>query len=54
MRVMRLEQVAQEGYGCSIPGSSQVGWEILEQADLLNNISACGRGWNWIIFKNPF
>ena len=40
-----LEQVAQEGCGCSIPGSvqSQVGWS-LQQPDLVGGVPAVAGG----------
>ena len=40
-----LEEVAQRGCGCPIPGSvqGQVGWGF-EQPGLVKNVPACGRG----------
>ena len=40
-----LEQVAQRGCGCPLPGSvqGQAGWGF-EQPDLVKDVPACGKG----------
>lgn len=50
-----LQQVAQRGYGCPIPGSveGQLRWDP-KQPHLPSGIPAHGRGhWNYRVFKGP-
>ena len=48
-----LAQVAQRSCGCPTPGSvqGQLG-RGLEQPGLVEGVPACGRGWNWVSFKD--
>ena len=49
-----LEQVAQRGCECPLPGSieGQAGWDC-EQPRLEGGVPACSRGWNQVILKVP-